>query len=314
MTTETEATTNAPADAPKPKPRQRKRRNSLPQVEIKPDAEKAVEQVNSQQPSPIEVSPPNPAPLKEISQQDLARLYSPAALLNKGAWVRPVPESHSQAHMAELAAQFKAIEAQQALTKHELAMARRQSSELIHKHTCEHSTRYTVRGPSESELEAKLEALTKQSEAIESAFLAFNENKAGAQVNGWRNQSAIDTFMQTIAANDLKAITDMLESGFDVNCRDDRGWTPLHQSCYMGDHHIAITQLLLNRGAEVASVTADGRTALQLAQRLCNVRTSQLLSARGTGRAPESLLSPGSIISPPPAGLRSSLAHHQLVL
>jgi len=285
-----------------PKRGMRKRRNSLPQVEIKPDAEAAVAAVNSQQPSPTEptlLATPAPPPLKDITQQDLARLYSPAALLDRGAWIQPVRTSHSQARTAELDVELKAVDAQQALARHQLAMLRRRSAEMIQEHVTQFSVRLVTSSPTETELVATLEALAKQRVAIETEALSLNDVKIGAQVAPWRVQDSVSSFLQNIAANNLKEVQDMLENGFEVTSRDSRGWTPLHQSCYMGDEHLTITKLLLSRGAEVEAINKEGHTPLELAQRFCNVKTEHLINARGTGRAPETLLSPNAVLSPP---------------
>ena len=46
----------------------------------------------------------------------------------------------------------------------------------------------------------------------------------------------------------------------DINCTDNRNFTPLHLSCYEG--HLDVTELLLERGADVDAVDDNGRTPL----------------------------------------------------
>ncbi len=58
----------------------------------------------------------------------------------------------------------------------------------------------------------------------------------------------------------LKAMALLLEYGVDVNVRDQRGMTPLHNASFLGNRQMV--EFLLQRGAEVNAVNNDGETAL----------------------------------------------------
>ena len=49
-----------------------------------------------------------------------------------------------------------------------------------------------------------------------------------------------------------------MDSGADVNARDEAGDTPLHYAAYFGE--LAVIRLLVERGADVSALNSYGRT------------------------------------------------------
>ena len=63
------------------------------------------------------------------------------------------------------------------------------------------------------------------------------------------------------ASGNEVAVKQILDKGtVDINSRDNNGWQPLHEAVHAG--HLRITKLLISRGADIASKTNSGGTAL----------------------------------------------------
>ncbi len=63
-------------------------------------------------------------------------------------------------------------------------------------------------------------------------------------------------FLKSLEANDRATIVLFLSGGFDVNTRDERGWTPLMISSFNGNEEIA--ELLIRGGADVHATDKNG--------------------------------------------------------
>lgn len=260
--------------------RLRKRRNSLPQCEILPDALKAV---TSAQPTPV-VSTPD---VKELSYATFAKKYSAQTLLAKGDWVNPVQHSHTEAHAAELMANLRLDLAQEDLLTHQLSMLKRGSQQSIRSHAIQHSTRYPPEEPcTEAEQEEVLEQVRHNTACTHDALIHLEpKGSNSAQASDWKDTTGVDAFLELVASNNIFEVRSALENGMDPNATDARGWTALHQACYMGDTHMRISDLLLKRGAEPYRCTYTGQVALDFAERYIHSNTIQLLKNWRTGRA-----------------------------
>lgn len=72
----------------------------------------------------------------------------------------------------------------------------------------------------------------------------------------------------------------LLDSGADVNARQHGGFTPLHETAQNGD--MALSELLLARGADAALATDEGKTAMQLAREAGHGDLADLLQRHTT--------------------------------
>ena len=89
----------------------------------------------------------------------------------------------------------------------------------------------------------------------------FNQYKKNKQTD-----KGVDLMNQAIADNDLTAISCMLDAGFDINMKLQKGRTPLMRS--VESKQDTVTQFLLSRHADVNAKTSDllgGDTPLTLA-------------------------------------------------
>ena len=63
------------------------------------------------------------------------------------------------------------------------------------------------------------------------------------------------------AAGNMADVRRLLDSRrIDINSVDSNGWQPLHEAVHSG--HLSVVKMLLSRGADVASKTNNGGTAL----------------------------------------------------
>jgi len=61
----------------------------------------------------------------------------------------------------------------------------------------------------------------------------------------------------------IRGVKELLDSGADVNARDNNGRTPLHWPSYRG--HLEVVQLLCEHGADVNAEDNEGRTPMRMA-------------------------------------------------
>ena len=73
----------------------------------------------------------------------------------------------------------------------------------------------------------------------------------------------------------------LLEAGADKDRANNRGWTPLHAAAFNFYTTPYVLKLLLQAGVNTSARTADGRTALQLAEWNGNDKTVALLREHG---------------------------------
>lgn len=78
------------------------------------------------------------------------------------------------------------------------------------------------------------------------AHLNLNKQQ---EIAGKGYQYSAQGFLKSAEAGDKSAILLFLESGIDINTRDERGWTPLMISSFNGNEEIA--ELLIRSGADV---------------------------------------------------------------
>ncbi|MDP7051124.1 MAG: ankyrin repeat domain-containing protein [Verrucomicrobiota bacterium] len=74
---------------------------------------------------------------------------------------------------------------------------------------------------------------------------------------------AADSIHVAAAVGNIEAVKQHLNSGEDVNVKDEFGYTPLHNAAWIGRKEIA--ELLIGKGADVNVVDGDGYTALDWA-------------------------------------------------
>lgn len=97
------------------------------------------------------------------------------------------------------------------------------------------------------------------------------------QITGCDDKTAL---IQAIRVNDLKKIQQLLDKGVEVNSRvDDEQRTPLMIAAMEGNPEI--TQLLIDRGADIFATNKYGRTPLHFAARGGNCATIRTLVSSG---------------------------------
>ncbi|MGN6570833.1 MAG: ankyrin repeat domain-containing protein [Pseudolabrys sp.] len=82
-------------------------------------------------------------------------------------------------------------------------------------------------------------------------------------------------FVRAISSGDSKKFIDLLNSGIDVNFRDDVGWSPLFHAVAAGDPMMVGT--LLKRGADPSVIDNSGWTPRGHARLDANKEICQLL-------------------------------------
>ena len=69
--------------------------------------------------------------------------------------------------------------------------------------------------------------------------------------------------INAVKAGDIATVKELIESGVDVDCQDEQGWTPLNWAAGKGD--IEAVRLLVESGADVFKVGRDQRTPYMIA-------------------------------------------------
>nr|GEU48866.1 hypothetical protein [Tanacetum cinerariifolium] len=121
-----------------------------------------------------------------------------------------------------------------------------------------------------------------------------------------------DTFLIAVTKGDIRTINKILESGININCQDQHGWTVLHRASFKGradvvkifikkgvdieardeegytalhcgveSGSIDVVELLVKKGADVEARTNKGATAMQIAESLMYTGISRLLAYGG---------------------------------
>lgn len=81
--------------------------------------------------------------------------------------------------------------------------------------------------------------------------------------------------IEAVKASNYTAVTELIESGVDVNQQDEQGWTPLNFAVGKGD--LAMVQLLIERGADVFKTGRDQRTPYKIALAAGRAEVAKLL-------------------------------------
>jgi ankyrin repeat protein len=96
-----------------------------------------------------------------------------------------------------------------------------------------------------------------------------------------RTEKAKDAnlFLMAIKNGDVERIKKLISQGADVNAKDNRGMTPLHQAAYYGRRQVA--KVLIAKGANVNATNTAGRTPLHIAANFGPKWVLELLLANG---------------------------------
>ncbi|PCH52193.1 MAG: hypothetical protein COC21_07305 [Verrucomicrobiales bacterium] len=89
----------------------------------------------------------------------------------------------------------------------------------------------------------------------------------------------------------IEAVKQHLDTGEDVNAKNDNGYTPLHSAAYWGRKEVAA--LLIGKGADVNATDKSGATPLGGAIRRKHLETAALIRKHG-GKTGEELKAAGN--------------------
>lgn len=81
--------------------------------------------------------------------------------------------------------------------------------------------------------------------------------------------------IEAVKAGNSYAVTELIDSGADVNQQDEHGWTPLNWAAGKGD--IGTLKALLNHGADVSKTGRDERTPYMIALAAGQAEAARLL-------------------------------------
>lgn len=84
--------------------------------------------------------------------------------------------------------------------------------------------------------------------------------------------------MYAVDHGQLAVVTVLLAAGADPNAASDAGWTPLMYAARAG-RPVALTEALLNAGADPTRRNASGESALELARAEANTEVAERLQA-----------------------------------
>lgn len=96
-----------------------------------------------------------------------------------------------------------------------------------------------------------------------------------------RTEQAKDAslFLKAVKKGDIERIKELISQGADVNAKDNRGMTPLHQAAFYGQREVA--KVLIVRGANVNETDTAGQTPLHIAANFGAKFIPELLLANG---------------------------------
>ncbi len=86
-------------------------------------------------------------------------------------------------------------------------------------------------------------------------------------------------FLKAIKNGDIERIRKLISQGADVNAKDKRGMTPLHNAAYYGQRQVA--EVLIAKGANVNETDTAGQTPLHIAANFGAKFVPELLLANG---------------------------------
>jgi len=86
-------------------------------------------------------------------------------------------------------------------------------------------------------------------------------------------------FLKAIKIGDIERIKKLISQGADVNAKDNRGMTPLHNAAYYGQRQVA--EVLIAKGANVNGTNTAGQTPLHIAANFGAKFVPELLLANG---------------------------------
>jgi ankyrin repeat protein len=91
--------------------------------------------------------------------------------------------------------------------------------------------------------------------------------------------------IEAVKTGEANRVQDLIESGWDLEQKDNNGWTALNWAAGRGD--LPIVRLLLDAGADVSNTGRDLRTPYQIALAAAQVEVAALLQQVGHERGLE---------------------------
>lgn len=102
--------------------------------------------------------------------------------------------------------------------------------------------------------------------------------ETGANING-RDQNGWTALHRASFKGKIDAVRTLIENGIDVSARDEDGFTALH--CAVESGHVEVIELLMKKGAEIEARTNKGVTPLQIADSLNYSGITRILLSGG---------------------------------
>jgi ankyrin repeat protein len=96
-----------------------------------------------------------------------------------------------------------------------------------------------------------------------------------------RNAMRVRPLHSASASHSSAIVRRLLDSGADVNAKQNGGWTPLHAAAMFGD--LSLLELLLDCGADPSVANDDGKTALDMAAEKGHAEVLEALRSRAPG-------------------------------
>lgn len=106
----------------------------------------------------------------------------------------------------------------------------------------------------------------------------------GAEVNSVsKNELANNPLHAAVAGNHTRMVAFLIESGADINAKQQGGWTPLHGAAQHGN--LGMVKLLVENGADVNALNNQGASALSLAAARNHQHITEYLQNKGARQA-----------------------------